>query len=114
MVRRLVKCLYGHLILISHDRDFLDAITNRILHIENQELTLYSGNYSTFETTLIAERLAQQQQAYENSSKHGHIFKNILTVLKSKPLKHVRHKAELNNWNGCSCLRLHISIPIYL
>ena len=67
----------GTLILISHDRDFLDAITNRILHIENQELTLYSGNYSTFETTR-AERLAQQQQAYEKQLEtRAHIQKYI-------------------------------------
>jgi len=47
----------------------------------------------------------------KSSSKHGHIFKNILIALKPKPLKRVRHKAELNNWNGCSCLLLHMSIP---
>ncbi|MFX8676683.1 ABC transporter ATP-binding protein, partial [Acinetobacter baumannii] len=59
-----LKAYEGTLILISHDRDFLDAITDHILHIENQELTLYTGNYSTFETTR-SERLAQQQQAFE-------------------------------------------------
>ena len=59
-----LKAYEGTLVLISHDRDFLDAITDHILHIENQELTLYTGNYSTFETTR-SERLAQQQQAFE-------------------------------------------------
>ena len=58
-----LKAYEGTLVLISHDRDFLDAITDHILHIENQELIMYTGNYSTFERTR-SERLAQQQQAY--------------------------------------------------
>ena len=72
-----LKAYEGTLVLISHDRDFLDAITDHILHIENQELTLYTGNYSTFETTR-AERLAQQQQAYEKQLEtRAHIQKYI-------------------------------------
>jgi len=53
----------GALILISHDRDFLDAIVDQVAHIERQALTLYSGNYSRFET-LRAEKLAQDQSEY--------------------------------------------------
>ncbi|HRO79618.1 MAG TPA: ATP-binding cassette domain-containing protein [Acinetobacter towneri] len=68
-----LKAYAGTLVLISHDRDFLDAITDHILHIENSELTLYTGNYSTFETTR-SERLAQHQQAYE---KRAHLQKYI-------------------------------------
>lgn len=72
-----LKAYEGTLVLISHDRDFLDAITDHILHIENQELTLYTGNYSTFETTR-AERLAQQQQAFEKQQEtRAHIQKYI-------------------------------------
>ena len=72
-----LKAYEGTLVLISHDRDFLDAITDHILHIENQELTLYTGNYSTFETTR-AERLAQQQQAYEKQLEtRAHLQKYI-------------------------------------
>ncbi|MDP4536573.1 ATP-binding cassette domain-containing protein [Alkalimonas collagenimarina] len=54
----------GTLLLISHDRDFLDAVTDSIVHIERQELQLYKGNYSQFERQR-AERLAQQQSMYE-------------------------------------------------
>ena len=72
-----LKAYEGTLVLISHDRDFLDAITDHILHIENQELILYTGNYSTFERTR-AERLAQQQQAYENQLENrAHLQKYI-------------------------------------
>ncbi len=72
-----LKAYEGTLILISHDRDFLDAITDHILHIENQELILYTGNYSTFERTR-SERLAQQQQAYEKQLEtRAHLQKYI-------------------------------------
>ena len=54
----------GTLLLISHDRDFLDRVTTQIAHIEQQSLTLYTGNYSDFEIRR-AEQLAQQQSAYE-------------------------------------------------
>lgn len=67
----------GTLVLISHDRDFLDALTDHILHIENQKLTLYTGNYSTFET-IRSERLAQQQQAFEKQQEaRAHMQKYI-------------------------------------
>lgn len=72
-----LKAYAGTLVLISHDRDFLDAITDHILHIENQELILYTGNYSTFERTR-SERLAQQQQAYEKQLEtRAHLQKYI-------------------------------------
>ena len=72
-----LKAYEGTLVLISHDRDFLDAITDHILHIENQELIMYTGNYSTFERTR-SERLAQQQQAYEKQLEtRAHLQKYI-------------------------------------
>jgi len=53
----------GTLLLISHDRDFLDRSVDHIAHIEQQQLNLYSGNYSAFETQRAAQ-LTQQQAAY--------------------------------------------------
>lgn len=99
----------GTLVLISHDRDFLDAVTDHILHIENQELTLYTGNYSTFERTR-SERLAQQQQAYEKQLETRAHLQNILTVLRHRPPKHVRHRVESSNWSECRNFRLPMSI----
>ncbi|WP_409308577.1 ABC transporter ATP-binding protein [Pectobacterium sp. B1J-3] len=55
----------GTLVLISHDRDFLDPVVNKILHIEQQTLNEYTGNYSSFERQR-ATRLAQQQSLYEH------------------------------------------------
>jgi ATP-binding cassette subfamily F protein 3 len=54
----------GTLLLISHDRDFIDAVCRGVVHLEHQQLFAYSGNYSAFERQR-GERLAQQQQAYE-------------------------------------------------
>jgi ATP-binding cassette subfamily F protein 3 len=58
----------GTLLLISHDRDFLDDIVGHILHIDNQAVTLYTGNYSAFENRR-AEALAQQQAAFESQQR---------------------------------------------
>ncbi len=67
----------GTLILISHDREFLDAVVKHIAHIEHAKLTLYSGNYSAFEK-IRAERLAQQQSAFEKQQRErAHMQKYV-------------------------------------
>ncbi|MCY1280199.1 putative ABC transporter ATP-binding protein YheS [compost metagenome] len=67
----------GTLLLISHDRDFLDSVVDNVAHLEQQKLTLYRGGYSAFERTR-AERLAQQQQAYEKQqAQRAHMEKYI-------------------------------------
>ncbi|MWP48270.1 MULTISPECIES: ABC transporter ATP-binding protein [unclassified Gilliamella] len=55
----------GTLILISHDRDFLDPLVNKIIHIEQKSLFEYTGNYSSFEIQR-STKLAQQQSLYES------------------------------------------------
>ncbi|MGJ8516113.1 ABC-F family ATP-binding cassette domain-containing protein [Carnimonas bestiolae] len=50
----------GTLLLISHDRDFLDGVCNRILHFDQRQLVLYTANYSSFER-MRAERLASRE-----------------------------------------------------
>jgi ATP-binding cassette subfamily F protein 3 len=50
----------GTLLMISHDREFLDAIIDRVLHIENQAIHAYAGNYSQFEHKRAAELALQQ------------------------------------------------------
>jgi len=54
----------GTLILISHDRDFIDSIVDKIIHIEQNKLFEYTGNYTSFERQR-AEKLTQQQSTYE-------------------------------------------------
>jgi len=58
----------GTLLLISHDRDFLDNVVTQVAHIEQGRLTLYTGNYSAFEHAR-AERLANQQAAFEKQQR---------------------------------------------
>ena len=58
----------GTLLLISHDRDFLNNVASHIAHIEHQRVTLYTGNYSAFER-IRAEHLANQQAGYEKQQR---------------------------------------------
>ena len=58
----------GTLLLVSHDRDFLDDLATHILHIEQGRVSLHTGNYSAFETRR-AEMLAQQQAAYQRQQR---------------------------------------------
>ncbi|MDQ4622287.1 ABC transporter ATP-binding protein [Vibrio cholerae] len=67
-LERWLQSYPGTLILISHDRDFLDPIVNRIVHIENQTLNEYTGNYSSFETQR-AQKMLQQQAIYQKQQK---------------------------------------------
>ncbi|MEK6592883.1 MAG: ATP-binding cassette domain-containing protein [Pseudomonadota bacterium] len=58
----------GTLLLVSHDRDFLDACVTHIAHIYTQRLTLYTGNYTAFEEARAAQ-LASQQSMYEKQQR---------------------------------------------
>ncbi|MDP3848563.1 MAG: ATP-binding cassette domain-containing protein [Pseudomonas sp.] len=72
-----LKSYPGTLLLISHDRDFLDAVVDNIAHLEQQKLCLYRGGYSAFERAR-AERLAQQQQAFDKQqAQRAHMEKFI-------------------------------------
>ncbi len=67
----------GTMIVISHDREFLDAVTDVTLHIANAQLTRYGGNYSKFEE-MRALQMEQQQQAYaKQQDKIAHLQKFI-------------------------------------
>lgn len=72
-----LKSYPGTLLLISHDRDFLDAVVDHVAHVEQKKITLYRGGYSAFERAR-AERLAQQQQAYDKQqAQRAHMEKFI-------------------------------------
>jgi ATP-binding cassette, subfamily F, member 3 len=76
----------GTLVLISHDRDFLDAIVNHIAHIEQQRLTLYKGGYSDFERQR-AERLSQQQSMYERQQRNVAHLQSYIERFRAKATK---------------------------
>ena len=106
-----LKAYAGTLVLISHDRDFLDAITDHILHIENQELTLYTGNYSTFERTR-SERLAQQQQAYEKQLETRAHLQKYIDRFKAKATKARQAQSRIKQLERMQLLApAHVDTP---
>ena len=81
-----LKDYRGTLLLISHDRDFLDAVVNHIAHIEQQKLTLYRGGYSDFERQR-AERLAQQQSMFERQQREMAHLQSYIDRFRAKATK---------------------------
>ncbi|MBH1958275.1 MAG: ATP-binding cassette domain-containing protein, partial [Burkholderiales bacterium] len=72
-----LKKYQGTMLVISHDREFLDAVTDVTVHIEVAKLTRYGGNYSKFED-LRAEQMALQQGAFnKQQDKIAHLQKFI-------------------------------------
>jgi ATP-binding cassette, subfamily F, member 3 len=76
----------GTLIVISHDREFLDSVCNVTLHLENRRVTRYGGNYSQFEI-LRAQQLALQQSAYEKQQKTVAHLQSFIDRFKAKATK---------------------------
>ena len=76
----------GTLVLISHDRDFLDPIVNKILHIEHQKLNEYTGDYSSFETQR-ATKLAQQAAMYRQQQQKIAHLQSYIDRFKAKATK---------------------------
>ena len=76
----------GTMLVISHDREFLDAVTNVTIHIENGQLTRYGGNYSTFED-MRAEQMALQQAAYARQQDKIAHLQSFINRFKAKASK---------------------------
>jgi ATP-binding cassette subfamily F protein 3 len=81
-----LKRYVGTLIVISHDREFLDAVTGVTLHIENGRLTRYGGNYSAFEE-LRALELELRQNAYLKQQEKIARFKKFIDRFRAKATK---------------------------
>ncbi|MBN3130631.1 ABC transporter ATP-binding protein [Pectobacterium brasiliense] len=81
-----LKNYTGTLVLISHDRDFLDPVVTKILHIEQQSLNEYTGNYSSFERQR-ATRLAQQQSLYEHQQERVAHLQHYIDRFRAKATK---------------------------
>jgi ATP-binding cassette subfamily F protein 3 len=76
----------GTLLLIAHDREFLDRVVTRIAHIERQSIRLYSGNYSDFEAQR-ASALAQQQSMYERQQREIQHIERFIERFRAKASK---------------------------
>ena len=84
----------GTLLMISHDRDFLDQVTDHIVHLEQQQAELYSGNYSGFEQIRSA-RLANQQQAYEKQQREITHIESYVNRFRAKATKAKQAQSRL-------------------
>ncbi|HEX9851887.1 MAG TPA: ATP-binding cassette domain-containing protein, partial [Woeseiaceae bacterium] len=76
----------GTLLLVSHDRDFLDSVVGHVLNLENRHATLYSGNYSAFER-IRAERLAHQQSQFEKQQREVAHIRSFIDRFRAKASK---------------------------
>lgn len=89
-----IKSYQGTLILISHDRDFIDAIVDEIVHVEHHKLNYYKGNYSAFER-IRAERMAQQQVAFERQQKERSHMQSFVDRFRYKASKAKQAQSRL-------------------
>ena len=81
-----LRSYQGTLVLISHDRDFLDNVVDHLLHVEHKQLHLYKGGYSAFERQR-SERLAQQQSMYEKQQREIAHMEDFVRRFKAKATK---------------------------
>ncbi len=84
----------GTLLFISHDRDFIDGVADHIVHLHNQSLTQYPGNYSAYER-IRAEKLAQQQSVYEKQQERVAEIEKFVTRFKAKASKAKQAQSRL-------------------
>jgi ATP-binding cassette subfamily F protein 3 len=76
----------GTLLLITHDRDFLDAVVSTIVHLDGRKLNVYSGNYTQFERSR-AQALSQQQAAYARQQRQIEHLRSYIDRFRAKATK---------------------------
>ncbi|MDQ7970664.1 MAG: ATP-binding cassette domain-containing protein [Oxalicibacterium faecigallinarum] len=81
-----LKRYEGTLIIISHDRDFLDGVVNVIVHIDDRKLKRYSGNYSSFERQRAAQLELQQGMIEKQQRQRAHL-QSFIDRFKAKATK---------------------------
>lgn len=91
-----LKHYQGTLLLISHDRDFLDNTVDAIAHIEQQKINLYTGNYANFERQR-AENLARQQADYEKQQREIVHIQSFVDRFRAKATKAKQAQSRLKS-----------------
>ncbi len=89
-----LKSYEGTLLIISHDRDFLDNVVTSIANVENSQLVSYSGNYTAYERQKV-ERLAQQQAAFEKQQERIAEIENFVRRFRAKATKAKQAQSRL-------------------
>jgi ATP-binding cassette subfamily F protein 3 len=107
-------CRYpGTLLLISHDRDFLDAIADHILHIEQGKVNLYTGNYSAFER-MRAEKLAQQQAAFQKQQREIAHIQSFIDRFKAQATKARQAQSRIKALERMELIaKAHVDSPFH-
>ncbi|GMR15605.1 MAG: ABC transporter ATP-binding protein [Gammaproteobacteria bacterium] len=93
-LERWLRSYTGILLLISHDRDFLDGLCTHIAHIEHQTIKTYTGNYSQFEA-VRAEQLALQQSMYVKQQREIKHIQNFINRFRYKATKAKQAQSRL-------------------
>ena len=103
----------GTLLIISHDRDFLDNVVGGIISFENKQLITYSGNYSAFETQR-AERLAQQQASFEKQQQRIAEIDDFVRRFRAKATKAKQAQSRLKELERMEKIApAHIDSPFH-
>ena len=107
-------CKYpGTLLLISHDREFLDTITDHIVHIENQVAEIYTGNYSAFEK-MRAEKLAQQQSSYEKQQREIAHIQSYINRFRAQATKAKQAQSRIKSLERMELIaQAHVDSPFH-
>jgi ATP-binding cassette subfamily F protein 3 len=98
----------GSLIVVSHDREFLNACVNRIAHINNRKIDAYSGNYNDFENAR-AERLMQHAQAFQQQQKKIAHMEDFVRRFRAKATKAKQAQSRIK-----ALERLTRMTPVYV
>jgi len=93
-LERWLKHYSGTLILIAHDRDFLDQLTTHTLHIEHQNAKLYKGNYSAFER-IRSEQLANLQSQFDKQQREIAHMQDFVRRFRAKATKATQAQSRL-------------------
>jgi ATP-binding cassette subfamily F protein 3 len=101
----------GTLLLISHDRDFLDAVADHIINIEQKKAEIYTGNYTAFEK-IRAEKLAQQQSAYQKQQQEIAHMQSFVDRFKAKATKAKQAQSRVKALEKMSLIaQAHVDSP---
>jgi ATP-binding cassette subfamily F protein 3 len=101
----------GTLLVVSHDRDFLDGVVNVVVHIDNRKLKRYSGNYSAFETQRAAAVVLAAAQ-YEKQQRERAHLESFINRFRAKATKARQAQSRMKMLSKLEDLApLHVSAP---
>ncbi len=108
-----LKRYQGTLLIISHDRSFLDEVISYVVSVEQHKLTLYRGNYSSFETQR-AERLSQEQAMFEKQQRRVAEIEDFVRRFRAKATKARQAQSRLKELDRMQLIApAHIDSPFH-